>query len=210
MKTSTLGTAVITGYVLGRFHKTKWALALAAVAGGKRLAGGRQDGAAGPAARLAESAGLGQLTGDLSGRLIEAGKTAAVTAASRKIDAVTGSLHDRSASLRGAAPPDADSADAPDPEDADTPDPEDADTPSSEDSAADGAAPDRERESRPRASRPARQGAGRPAGTGRERRPARPRGDGDSKAASRPARRRPADSTARKRSASGRERGGSQ
>lgn len=208
MKTSTLGTAVITGYVLGRFHKTKWALGLAAIAGGKRLAGGRQDGAAGPAARLAESAGLGQLTGDLSGRLIEAGKTAAVTAASRKIDAVTGSLHDRSASLRGAAPPHADPADAPDPEDADAPDPEGSAAPSPEGSAADGAEPDRERGSRPRARRPARQGAGRPAGTGGERRPAR--GDSDSKAASRPARRRPADSTARKRPASARERGGSQ
>jgi hypothetical protein len=200
MKPSTMGAAVITGYVLGRFHKAKWLLALAAVAGGKRLAGSQQDGAGGAVAKLAESAGLGQLTGDLRGKLVEAGKNAAVTAASRKIDAVTGSLQERSASLRGESPSGADSADA-EAEDA-------GDAEDSGDSGADEAEADREPRDRPRAKRPERERARRPARNGSERRPARSQSEGDGQT-SRPPRRRPADPEKRERSGSDRGRGGS-
>jgi hypothetical protein len=209
MKPSTMGAAVITGYVLGRFHKAKWALGLAAVAGGKRLAGSRQDGAGGAVSKLAESAGLGELTGDLRGKLIEAGRNAAVTAASRKIESVTGGLHERSASLRGESPSGEDSPDAEDSADA-------GDSPGARDSAAaedsgdigaDDSEPDREPEDRPRAMRPAREGGRRPARNDSERRPARSRSEDGSKA-SRPPRRRPADSEKRERSGSGRVRGG--
>jgi hypothetical protein len=210
-----MGAAVITGYVLGRFHKAKWALGLAAIAGGKRLAASNKDGAGGAVAKLAESAGLGQLTGDLGGKLIEAGRNAAVTAASRKIESVTGNLHERSASLRGESPSGADSPDAEDSSDdedsayaEDSPGGKDsADAEDSADNGADDAEPDRESEDRPRAKRPARESARRPARNDGERRPARSRSEDGSKA-SRPPRRRPADSEKRERSGSGRGRGG--
>ncbi|HEY6481018.1 MAG TPA: hypothetical protein VIZ00_13370, partial [Streptosporangiaceae bacterium] len=101
MKTSVIGAAVVAGYALGRFHKMKWALALAAAAGGKRLAGGLPGGLLGQAAEKAGTASplLGQLTGDMRGRLMEAGKAAAVTAVSRRIDSLSESLQARTESL---------------------------------------------------------------------------------------------------------------
>src|SRR6478609_10843361 len=37
MKNSKLASAVVAGYFLGRWHKARWALALAGVAAGKKL-----------------------------------------------------------------------------------------------------------------------------------------------------------------------------
>jgi hypothetical protein len=188
MKTGTLGAAVVTGYVLGRFHKMKWALAIAAIAGGKRLAG-KQGNPLGQASELAKSVGLEQLTGDLRGRLVEAGKAAAVSAVSSKIDSVSEGLRSRSDSLRGDGQGGREAGD---------------DEPADAADGADGEEPEERDRERP-AGR-GRPGGRRPAsGNGGDRRPRRRAQDGDRE----PARRRSAD-TAGGRRAAGSRRGGDQ
>lgn len=188
MKSQTLGAAVITGYVLGRLHKVKWALALAAIAGGRQLAG-KQGGVLGKASQLADSGGVGKLSGDVRGKLVEAGKAAAATAVSRRIDALSDSLHERGESLRGG---NHGSGEDEEPGDEEPGDEEEPDEPRS------GAEDSQEGRSRQESRRPARrEGSGRP--------PGRRRGDGE-----RPARRRAADPAASERPARGRGRGGSQ
>jgi hypothetical protein len=183
MKTGTLGAAVVTGYLLGRYHKTKWALAIAAAAGGKRLVG-KQGNVVGQATEMAKSAGLDQLTGDLRGRLVEAGKAAAVSAVSSRIDSFSEGLHSRSESLRGDGRPGRDAEDAEESSDtADDEEPEDRE--------------DEERPAgrkRPDGRRPAR-------GDGRDRPPRRRSEDGGREAA-RPARRRSAEGDERRASSS--------
>jgi hypothetical protein len=193
MKTGTLGAAVVTGYLLGRFHKMKWAMAIAAAAGGKRLVG-KQGNVAGQATEMAKSAGLDHLTGDLRGRLVEAGKAAAVSAVSSRIDSFSEGLHSRSESLRGNGRPGRDADDAKESSDTDDEEPEDReDEPE-----------DREDEERPAARK--RPAGARPArGDGRDR-PPRRRGEDGGREAARPARRRSADGNERR--PSGSKRGG--
>jgi hypothetical protein len=54
---------------------------------------------------LGEGGPLDELTGDIRGRLIDAGKTAAMTAASNRIDSLSDKLEQRTAMMRGAKPP---------------------------------------------------------------------------------------------------------
>jgi hypothetical protein len=185
MKTGTLGAAVVTGYLLGRFHKMKWALVIAAAAGGKRLAG-KQGNVLGQATEMAKSAGLDHLTGDLRGRLVEAGKAAAVSAVSSRIDSVSEGLHARSESLLGGGRPGGDAEDA------------------EESDAGDEQPEDREDEERP-AGRKRPEGR-RPARGGGGDRPPRRRGEDGSRESARPARRRSSDGD--QRQASGSKRGG--
>lgn len=195
MKTGTLGAAVVTGYLLGRFHKMKWALAIAAVAGGKRVVG-KQGNVVGQATEMAKGAGLDKLTGDLRGRLVEAGKAAAVSAVSNKIDSFSEGLHSRSESMRGDGRPGRDAEDAEESPDAEGEEPEDREDEEPEDG---------QEEERPAGRK--RSDGRRPArGDGKDR-PPRRRGEDGSRESARPARRR--SSGGDERRASGSRRGGS-
>jgi hypothetical protein len=100
-----LGLAVAAGYVLGRSHKMKWALGLAALATGKRLAGSKGDLLKQGAKLVSSSPELSNLTGDMRGRLVDAGKSAATAAVSRTINSLSDTLHERSDMLRTAGAP---------------------------------------------------------------------------------------------------------
>jgi hypothetical protein len=100
MKTEAqIALAVTAGYVLGRFHKLKWAVALGTMAGGKRLAS-KRGGLLAQGTRLLESSPeLSKLTDEMRGRLVEAGKAAAVAVVSRRIDSLSDTLRERSESM---------------------------------------------------------------------------------------------------------------
>jgi hypothetical protein len=97
-----VGLALTAGYVLGRLHKMKWALALAALAGRKRLPGGSGGLLQQGAKFLASSPELAKLTEEMRGQLVEAGKAAAVAAVSGKINSLSDELRERSEAMRAA------------------------------------------------------------------------------------------------------------
>jgi hypothetical protein len=104
MKTGArVGLAITAGYVLGRLHKMKWALALAVLAGRKRLPGGSVGLLEQGAKVLASSPELAKLTEEMRGQLVEAGKAAAVAAVSGKINSLSDELRERSESMRAAS-----------------------------------------------------------------------------------------------------------
>jgi hypothetical protein len=97
-----LGLAITAAYLLGRFHKLKWALGLAALAGRGRLPGGQglfEQGAK----LLASSPEFTRLTEEMRGRLVDAGKAAAVAAVSSKVDSLSESLRERTEAMRAAS-----------------------------------------------------------------------------------------------------------
>jgi len=103
MKTGArVGLAITAGYVLGRLHKMKWALALAGLAGRKRLPAGSAGLLQQGAKFLASSPELAKLTEEMRGQLVEAGKAAAVAAVSGKINSLSDELRDRSEAMRAA------------------------------------------------------------------------------------------------------------
>src|SRR5215203_3142223 len=79
---------VAGGYFLGRTKKMKLALALAGMAAGKRVGGPGQLLAQGTKL-LGQSPELARLTDELRGRLLEAGKGAAVAVATRQVENLT-------------------------------------------------------------------------------------------------------------------------
>lgn len=91
-----VGLAFTGGYLMGRNHKMRLALTLAGVAAGRRLMSGRSPAEPGQV----KSSELGKLTKDVRGQLVEAGRSAAVTAASQRIDALSDRLEARATSLR--------------------------------------------------------------------------------------------------------------
>lgn len=100
--------ALGVGYFLGRTHKTRLALVLAAGAATGGFGGAARRVVTSGGKRLAASESLGKLSPDfgpvvdsLKGDLAEAGKAAAKAAISSKLDAVADSLHDRTEALRG-------------------------------------------------------------------------------------------------------------
>jgi hypothetical protein len=95
-----LGLAVAAGYLLGRFHKMKWALGLAALAGGRRLPSGPGALVQQGAKLLTSSPELTKLTDEMKGRLVDAGKAAAVAAVSSKINSLSDGLRERSDAMR--------------------------------------------------------------------------------------------------------------
>jgi hypothetical protein len=95
-----LGLAVAAGYLLGRSHKMKWALALAAFAGRGRLPGGSSGLVQQGAKLLTSSPELTKLTDEMKGRLVDAGKAAAVAAVSSKINSLSEGLRERSDAMR--------------------------------------------------------------------------------------------------------------
>ncbi len=98
-----LGLAITAGYLLGRFHKMKWALALAALAGRGRLPGGPGGLLQQGAKLVTSSPEFTKLTGEMRGRLVDAGKAAAVGAVSSKIDSLSEGLRERSDAMRAAS-----------------------------------------------------------------------------------------------------------
>ena len=95
-----LGLAVTAGYLLGRFHKIKWALAVAALAGRGRLPGGAGGLVQQGAKLLTSSPEFTKLTDEMKGRLVDAGKAAAVAAVSSKIGSLSEGLRERSDAMR--------------------------------------------------------------------------------------------------------------
>ena len=95
-----LGLALAAGYLLGRFHKMKWALGLAALAGGRRLPGGPGGLVQQGAKLLTSSPEVTKLTDEMKGRLVDAGKAAAVAAVSSKINSLGEGLRERSDAMR--------------------------------------------------------------------------------------------------------------
>jgi hypothetical protein len=95
-----LGLAVMAGFFLGRFHKMKWALGLAALAGGRRLPGGPGGLLQQGAKLLTSSPEVTKLTDEMKGRLVDAGKAAAVAAVSSKINSLSEGLRERSEAVR--------------------------------------------------------------------------------------------------------------
>lgn len=93
MNTGTAALAVTGGYLLGRFHKARWAMALAGAAAGRRMRSGNGGG-------LLKSEEFGKITENLRGELAAAGKAAAVAATARQIDAVSDRLAERTQALR--------------------------------------------------------------------------------------------------------------
>jgi hypothetical protein len=94
-----IGMAVGLGYLLGRTRKGRLALMLVGVGATGRLGKG-------PAALvkqgvdvLGSSSEVKTLTDTVRGRLVEAGKAAAVTAVSNRVDTLTGKVEERTGAL---------------------------------------------------------------------------------------------------------------
>src|SRR5919198_1910692 len=91
--------AVGAGYLLGRKHRLRLAMLLGAAAASGRLATApgqllqRGTEALGAAPGVDKLAGAGE-------RLVEAGRTAVVTAAASRIESLTGRLHEQAEMLR--------------------------------------------------------------------------------------------------------------
>ena len=106
---SRVGSAMAAGYVLGRFKKLRLALMVGAAMANEdvrnQTATLLMRGPAGLAAPVAAKAGK-----NLSSQLMEAGKTAAVSAAGSRIGALTDRLSDKTNALQGndGSPPDED------------------------------------------------------------------------------------------------------
>lgn len=98
-----LALAVGIGYLLGRTRKLRLALALAGVGAGRRLGGGPGGLVKQGTKLLGSSPEVKALTETVRGRLIDAGKAAAVTAANSQIDALSDRLQERTRSM--ARPP---------------------------------------------------------------------------------------------------------
>lgn len=94
-----LAMAAAGGYFLGRSRKARWALLLGGVAASRALGGPGELVQQGTKA-LKSSPDLSKLGGDVSGRLLAAGRSAAVRAASGQIESLTDRLNERAESLR--------------------------------------------------------------------------------------------------------------
>lgn len=90
MNRGQVALALGAGYLLGRTKKLRWALLLAT--GGSRLRQGVKS--------LGSSGELAELAEPLRGRLMEAARAAAVTAASSGIENLTDRVHNRAESLQ--------------------------------------------------------------------------------------------------------------
>jgi hypothetical protein len=86
-----IALGVAGGYFLGRTKKMKLALVLGGMAAGRQTGGPGQLLQQG-AKLLGQSPDLGRLTDEIRGRLLEAGKGAAVAVATRQVEALTDRL----------------------------------------------------------------------------------------------------------------------
>ncbi|WP_050799750.1 hypothetical protein [Streptomyces himastatinicus] len=92
MKNSQVALAFTGGYLFGRGHRVGLAVTLAGMAAGRRLASGHLPGGM---QELASSE-----IGRLRGQLVSAGRSAALSAASHRMDALSDRLEQRASSLR--------------------------------------------------------------------------------------------------------------
>ncbi|TMU89523.1 hypothetical protein [Streptomyces sp. DASNCL29] len=96
MKNCRVALAFVSGYLFGRGHKGTLVLGLAGLAAGKRLTSGINP----PGAEQLKSSELGRLGQDIGSRLVSAGREAAMSAASNRMDALSDRLERRAATLR--------------------------------------------------------------------------------------------------------------
>jgi hypothetical protein len=92
------------GYLLGRSGKLRWTWLLAAAAASGRL-GDTGQLVRRKAGSVPGSSAIGEIAGDIPGRLVEAGKAAAVTAATARMDSLVDKLHSQTEALRRPAVP---------------------------------------------------------------------------------------------------------
>ncbi|MBP8538533.1 hypothetical protein [Streptomyces sp. MK37H] len=96
MKNSRVALAFASGYLYGRGHRGTLVLGLAGLAAGKRLSSGISP----PGAQQLKSSELGRLGQEIGGRLVSAGRDAAMSAASHRMDALSDRLERRAETLR--------------------------------------------------------------------------------------------------------------
>ena len=94
-----IATAVAIGYVLGRSRKMKLALMMGGLVLGQRM-GDPKELLAKAGEAVARSDEVGELGSVLRDRLVDAAKTAAVAAASNKLDSLGDNLSERAAKIR--------------------------------------------------------------------------------------------------------------
>ncbi|MCG0285990.1 hypothetical protein [Streptomyces sp. PSAA01] len=96
MKNCRVALAFVSGYLFGRGHRGTLVLGLAGLAAGKRLSSGISP----PGAQQLKSSEFGRLGQEIGGRLVTAGREAAMSAASRRMDALSDRLEQRASTLR--------------------------------------------------------------------------------------------------------------
>jgi hypothetical protein len=96
--------AVAGGYVLGRTKKMKFAIMLAGMASGNKIARDPAQLLAQGTRLLQSSPQLSALSDQVRGRLVEAGKGVAVAVVSRQMDSLSDRLSERTERLSGRLP----------------------------------------------------------------------------------------------------------
>jgi hypothetical protein len=96
MNNGQVALAFTSGYLMGRSHRMRWALALASAAAGRRLAAGHSP----LDTKKLMSSEVGKLTEDFRGQLMAVGRQAAVAAVSERMDALSDRLEERTSALR--------------------------------------------------------------------------------------------------------------
>jgi hypothetical protein len=100
-----VAVGVAIGYVLGRTRKMRWAIGLASAGTIGRVAKNPGELVQQGSKLLGSSPQVKELTQDVRGRLMEAGKVAAMAAASNQINSLTDRLQERTGSLQQQARP---------------------------------------------------------------------------------------------------------
>lgn len=100
-----LAAGVAGGYLLGRTRKAKLAFALATYLAGRRVGLNPRELAKVGLRKMRENPQLAQAGEQLRGQMVQAGRNAATTAATRPIEAVAHALHSRTEALRGEETP---------------------------------------------------------------------------------------------------------
>ncbi|MGW3565154.1 hypothetical protein ACWDSL_14910 [Streptomyces sp. NPDC000941] len=84
------------GYLVGRTHKMRWAITLAGLTAGRRLLSGGDVADGGQA----KSPGLGRLGQELRGELMAAGRSAAISTISNRMNSMSDALGEWALALR--------------------------------------------------------------------------------------------------------------
>lgn len=102
--TAKVGAAVVGGYLMGRSKKAKLAFALGTWMMGKRLSLDPSKLAREGLSTLTSSPEVARLTGEVRQELLGAGKAAAMTMFTERVEKLADSLHQRTAAMAGAQP----------------------------------------------------------------------------------------------------------
>src|SRR3954454_11574006 len=90
-----IAVGVAGGYLLGRTKKLRLAIALGGMLAGKRLASPPEDLLSQGTQLIQENPQLKELQSQITGRLVEVAREAALTAAATRVEALTKSLQSR-------------------------------------------------------------------------------------------------------------------